>query len=128
MDKITNDSLYIRLGSAKGISKLVDDIVDNHMKNPGIRTRFLPYKDTPDKLEKVKLHTRQFLGVGTGGPEIYEGKDMPAAHRGMNISEAEFVHVLDDILAALDKNNIGQAEKNEVLAISYSLKEHIVRL
>ena len=128
MEIANQKSLYERLGGAEGISALVDDIVENHIKNPGIKTRFLPMLDDPEKMSKAKKHTRQFLGMGTGGPEIYEGQDMPAAHRGMNISEAEYMHVLDDILNALDKNNIDQQSKNEVLAISYSLKDQIVRL
>ncbi len=53
---------------------------------------------------------------------------MPAAHRGMNVSEAEYLHTIDDIMASLDKNNIDATSKNEVLAIIYSLKEQIVRL
>lgn len=121
-------SLYERLGGADGIAKLVDDIVDAHMANPGIKTRYLPLQDDPDRMAKVKKHTRQFLGSGTGGPEVYEGLDMPAAHRGMNVSEAEFLHVVDDIMKSLDKNNIDVQSKNEVLAISYSLKDQIVRL
>ena len=121
-------SLYERLGSADGISKLVDDIVDAHMNNPGIQTRYLPMKDDPERMERVKKYTRQFLGAGTGGPETYEGLDMPAAHRGMNVSEAEFLHVIDDILASMDKNNVDAQSRNEVLAIAYSLKDQIIRL
>jgi len=128
MENNNGKSLYERLGSAAGISKLVDDIVDAHMANPGIQTRYIPMQDDPERMEKVKKHTRQFLGAGTGGPETYEGQDMPAAHRGMNVSEAEFLHVIDDILASLDKNNIDAQSKNEVLAIAYSLKDQIVRL
>jgi len=128
MENNNGKSLYERLGSANGISKLVDDIVDAHMNNPGIQTRYLPMKDDPERMEKVKKYTRQFLGAGTGGPETYEGLDMPAAHRGMNVSEAEFLHVIDDILASLDKNNVDAQSRNEVLAIAYSLKDQIVRL
>lgn len=128
MDSNNGKSLYERLGAADGISKLVDDIVDAHMNNPGVQTRYLPLKDDPERMAKVKKHTRQFLGAGTGGPETYEGLDMPAAHRGMNISEAEFLHVLDDILLSLDKNNVDQESRSEVLAIAYSLKDQIVRL
>lgn len=128
MEATNGKSLYERLGGAEGITKLVDDIVDAHMNNPGIKTRYIPMAEDPERMARVKLHTRQFLGAGTGGPETYEGEDMPTAHRGMNVSEAEFLHVIDDILASLDKNNIDQQSRNEVLAIAYSLKEHIVRL
>ena len=128
MENNNGKSLYERLGGAAGISDIVDDIVDAHMNNPGIQTRYLPMKEDPERMAKVKKHTCQFLGAGTGGPETYEGQDMPTAHRGMNISEAEFLHVIDDILLGLDKNNIDQQTKAEVLAIAYSLKEQIVRL
>ncbi|HLE66776.1 MAG TPA: hypothetical protein VI730_06480 [Burkholderiales bacterium] len=46
----------------------------------------------------------------------------------MNISEQEFVAVLDDILAAMDKNKLGDQEKREVLAIAYSLKAEVIRV
>ena len=33
-------SLYERLGSAEGIKKLANDIAENHLANPLIKTRF----------------------------------------------------------------------------------------
>jgi hemoglobin len=128
MENTNGKSLYERLGGNDGILKLVDDIVDAHLKNPAIAQRYVFVKEDPERMAKVKKHTRQFLGAGTGGPENYEGLDMPAAHKGMNISEAEFLHVIDDILLGLDKNNVDAQSKNEVLAIAYSLKDQIVRL
>ena len=51
---------------------------------------------------------------------------MLAAHKGMNISALEFMAVLDDALAALKKNNIGQREQEEVLFVLYSMRSQIV--
>ena len=121
-------TLYERVGGSKGISALVDDIVEAHMNNPAIRARFLPYKDTPDKLNIVKAHFCTFLGSGCGGPEQYKGRDMRTTHRGMNISEIEYMAALDDILMVLDKHGIDQQTKNELLGIAYSLKGDIVHL
>ena len=53
---------------------------------------------------------------------------MRAAHRGMNISAAEFLAVVDDIKAALDSNGVGEREKREVLMIAQSLKDDIVHV
>ena len=53
---------------------------------------------------------------------------MLGAHKGMNISEQEFIAVVDDILKAMDQNNLGEREKNEMLAIGYSLKDEIIRV
>ena len=53
---------------------------------------------------------------------------MLATHRGMNISEQEFLAVVDDIMGAMDKNKVGEAEKKDVLAILYSLKSQVIRV
>jgi hemoglobin len=46
----------------------------------------------------------------------------------MNISEQEFLVVVDDIFVALNKNGIDEDSKKDVLAILYSLKDQIIRV
>ena len=121
-------SLYQRLGEQKGISKLVDDVVDLHMANPAVSPRFLPFKDQLERLAAIKKHTIDFFSAGAGGPQVYDGRDRVTTHTGMNIWEQEFLAVVDDILAAMDKNNLGETEKKDVLAILYSLKGGVIRL
>jgi hemoglobin len=121
-------SLYERLGGATGIATLVDDIVAAHLANPTIRARFLPYLETPERLAVIKGHLRNFLGMGSGGPERYEGKGMAGAHRGMNISAEEYMAAVDDILAVLEKHEVDAQTRSEVLAIAYSLKGEILRV
>jgi len=41
--------------------------------------------------------------------------DLITAHSGMNFNEEEFIHVLNDILAALDKNNVEAGARNELI-------------
>jgi hemoglobin len=74
----------------------------------------------------VKNGAATFFISGTGGPDVYKGKNMLATHKGMNIDGDEFIAVLDDALEALEKNNIGQREKEEVLYVLYSMKSEIV--
>jgi hemoglobin len=119
-------SLYERLGGASGIAALVDDIVEAHMNNATIKARFTPYRDDSTKLGEVKRHLRDFLGMGSGGPERYAGRSMPDAHRGMNVSAQEYMAALDDILGTLDKHGIDVETRKDVLAIAYSLKGQIV--
>jgi hemoglobin len=114
-------SLYERLGGTEGIEKIASDLVDIHVANPRIAPRY-----ANSDLDKVKHGAATFFISGTGGPDVYEGKDMLATHRGMNIDAGEFLAVLDDALEALDKNNIGQREKEEVLYVFYSMKSDIV--
>ena len=114
-------SLYVRLGGADGIAAVVEDIWKNHTSNPKIKQRYA--QSDP---ENVKRLVREFFGAGIGGPETYTGQDMLTTHTGMNISDEEFVAVCDDVLAALDKNNVGAKERDEVLCILYSMKNEIV--
>ena len=47
-------SLYERLGGEVEIKKIVDDAIEAHMHNPGIRARFLPYLETPEDLDTAE--------------------------------------------------------------------------
>jgi hemoglobin len=56
----------------------------------------------------------------------YTGKSMKDTHATMNVNEAEFNAVVDDVMAALAKNKIRPQEQNEVLAILWSVRPDVV--
>ncbi len=114
-------SLYERLGGEEKIRAITTSIFDNHLANATVNAR---YADS-DRDEVIRVVT-EFICAGTGGPQAYTGKDMIAAHKGMNISEQEYMAVLDDILAALNANGVGQREQEELLSIAYSLRGEIL--
>ena len=115
-------TLYDRLGGKDGITRLVDDAVDAHFANPLIKTRFENTKD----VEHAKRMSVEFFCAGSGGPQTYTGRDMVTTHKGMNISSAEYMHVVDDILQVLDSHSIDEESKKDVLAILWSLKGMII--
>ncbi len=117
-------SLYERLGETPGLTRIVDDVITAHLANPLIKTRFEQIKD----LNAVKKVVVDFMCAGSGGPVAYTGKDMRSAHKGMNISEQEYLAVVDDIMYALNKNLIDDETKRDVLSIAYSLKGEIIRV
>jgi hemoglobin len=123
MDTLT---LFDRLGGADGIGTLVDEIVAAHLANPTISVRFQPYASDPERLGELKDHLRKFLMAGSGGPNAYAGRTMPEAHRGMNISVAEYMAAVDDIMEVLERNEIPESARKDVLAITYALKRDIV--
>lgn len=118
--------LFERLGGTAGITALVDAVVEAHMNNLAINSRFLPYKEQPEKLAMIKQHTIDFFSSGTGGSVTYSGRDMVTTHKGMNISPGEYMHVVDDILNVLDKHRVDDESKKDVLAILWSLKGMII--
>jgi hemoglobin len=123
MSQITA-SLYERLGGREGITRITADLLKNHLANPLLKTRFENSKD----LARVERMGIEFFCAGSGGPETYSGKDMLSTHRGMNISEQEFIAATDDAMAALEKNGIDAPTRNDVLAVFWSLKGAIIRV
>lgn len=116
-------SLYERLGGTEKITRIAHDIVDNHLVNKAIATRF-----ADSDVDALKKGAATFFIMGTGGPDVYEGKDMLTVHKGLNISAEEFMAVLDDALAAMEKNNVELREQQEVLYTLYSFRDQIVRV
>jgi len=116
-------SLYERLGGTEGITKISSDLVEIHLANPRIATRY-----KASDINAVKNGAATFFISATGGPDVYKGKDMIATHKGMNIDNSEFNAVLDDAMEALEKNGIGQREREEVLFALYGLKSQVVLL
>lgn len=121
-------SLYERLGGADGVDTLVEQIVAAHLDNPVIAARFRPVAADPAKLGAAKSHLKKFLAAGSGGPSEYAGRSMVETHRGMNISVAEYMAAVDDIMRILEQNQIDEATQKDMLAITYSLKNEIVHV
>lgn len=115
------ESLYERLGSWDGITQIVTDTVALHQANPEI-SHFFAEVET----DRLVSHVTAFFAAGTGGPSKYEGRDMTTTHATMNLSDADFDSAVADVLKALDKNGIGEAEKTEVAAILESLRPAVM--
>ena len=118
-----SSSLYERMGGRNGIRAITQKAVANHFDNPIISTRFK--EATMSQSELVDSAT-EFFCTGLSGVETYEGKSMPDAHAGMNISAEELMAALDDILNAMQSEGLGDLEQAEVLKILYDMKPDIL--
>jgi len=120
----TTPTLYERLGRREGITRITSDLMKNHLANPLVNVRYMASED----IERVERRAVEFFCAGTGGPEAYTGQDMVATHKGMNISEQEFMSVIDDAMDAMQKNGIDDATRNEVLAVLWSMRREVMRV
>jgi hemoglobin len=119
-----SDTLFDRLGGHNGITRITRELMKNHLANPLVKTRY----ENSEDLARVERRVVEFFCAGAGGPQTYSGQDMLTTHRGMNISEQEFITVVDDAMAALETCGIEVPVRNEVLAILWSLKGEVVRV
>ncbi len=118
---VQEKTLFERLGGRGNIAQITEDVWINHTTNPDVAKRY-----ANSDAEKVKKLVNEFVCWGTGGPVEYSGKDMLAAHSTMNISHREFMAVIDDVMRALAKNDVGNREQQELLALLFSLKDQVI--
>jgi len=118
--------LYDRLGGKKAITAVVDEFVNIVGADGRINSFFKKTASDPKVLASFKGKLVDQICQGTGGPCKYKGKDMKSAHMGMGISGGDFGALVEDLIAALNKFNVPEAEKNELLSILGPMKGDIV--
>ncbi len=114
-------SLYDRLGGKPAITAVIEDFVGNVAADTRINRRFAN-ADVP----RLKRMLVDQVCEATGGPCRYTGASMVDAHRGMNITEAEFNALVDDLVKSFDKFKVPAQEKTELLTALGSMKAQIV--
>jgi hemoglobin len=121
MPPVADKSLYDRLGGAAAIKAVVHDFVDIVGKDARVNKRFAK-TDIPALEQKLN----DFACQATGGGCQYTGKTMADAHKGMKITEEEFNAIAEDMTKALEKNNVPDKEKGELMGALAGLKGDIV--
>src|SRR5215213_357629 len=120
-------SLYDRLGGIYSIATVVEDLIDRVMvderlnANPRVdeaHHRVLP--------PGFKYLVTEMLAEAAGGPQRYTGRSMQESHREMRITPHEWRAFMDDLSRTLDKFDVPQQERSEVLAIVESTRADIV--
>ncbi|MBO0857928.1 MAG: group 1 truncated hemoglobin [Chloracidobacterium sp.] len=116
-------SLYERLGGKNAIKAVVDDLAARVIVDPRINKKF-----ARSNVDRLKFNLVEFICSETGGPCKYTGRDMKTAHKNMGVTEGEFNALVENLIASLDKFNVGANEKNELLKILASTKPQIVEV
>jgi len=114
-------SLYDRLGGQPAVTAVVDDFVGNVAADNRING-FFARSDIP----RLKKNLVDHICQGTGGPCTYTGRDMKTAHKGMNITDAQFNALVEDLKKTLDKFKVPEKEQGDLLAVLGPMKPQIV--
>ena len=120
-------SLWDRLGGLEKIKPMLEATVDLHFDDPLTGDYFGPHKyDNDGTRPYVKKQVLHFFSAGVGGPYNYSGKDMVAAHAKMRITDTAFHALSYHLLTSMKKFQTGGlAEREEALAILYSMKSQV---
>jgi hemoglobin len=113
--------LYDRLGGKGAIQAVVDDFIGNVAADTRINKRF-----ANAVIPRLKTKLVEQICEASGGPCKYTGASMLDAHRGMNVTDAEFTALVEDLVKSLDKFKVPSQEKGELLSALGGMKPQIV--
>ena len=119
-------SLYTRLGGYDAVAAVVDDFVPRLQGDEQLG-RFWLHRGE-DGVAREKQLLTDFLCANAGGPVYYAGRDMTTSHRGMRISGSDWQRLIGHLSDTLDKFEVAEAEKNDVLAFVESTRDEIVEV
>ena len=114
-------SLYDRLGGLPAISAVVDEFMGNIAADERVNARFAGADLTGLRQKLIDL-----VCQASGGPCVYKGLSMKAAHQGMHLRDADFDAVAGDLQASLVKFKVPAREQGELLSVVGSLRPQIV--
>ena len=118
--------LYQRLGGNAGITKVVDDGVGIVVADPQLAPYFAITIQSQERVDDLKANIVDLLGQTVGGPEVYTGLSMKAAHVGMGISDDDFTKFLVDFTQALQENGVSADDQATIGAALEALRPDIV--
>jgi hemoglobin len=118
---VQSPSLYERLGGREAISAAVDDAIVNLAADTRINRRF-----GNASIPHLQRNLVDLICMRTGGPCVYSGASMSAAHEGMYIRADEFDALIEDLVKSLDKFKVPAREQGEVLSILRQMKSAVI--
>jgi hemoglobin len=114
-------SIYSRIGGEEAVNAAVDIFYKKVLSDDRVN-EFFDFIDMPSQIDKQK----KFLAMAIEGPNHYSGKDMREAHKGMNLTEAHFTAVAENLMATLDELNVPIDLQDEILALVGSTKSDVL--
>ena len=114
-------SLYERIGGKEVLYRISAETLDRVAEDPKTMRSF-----DGVKMDLLKESLTNFLCLETGGDCVYEGETMENSHADAEITIAEFELMVHAMREAMDHNNVGTREKNELLKILAPMKRDVV--
>ena len=114
-------SLYHRLGGKAAIDAAVDRFYVKVLADKRINEFF---QDINMKAQHRKQ--KEFLSAAFGGPIPWKGKDMRAAHENLDLTEAHFNAVAENLQKTLEEMQVPKELINEVMTIAASTKDAVL--
>lgn len=118
---LADDATFQGLGGKPGIRKIVGTLVALVLADARIKDSF---QDIDMKNLALRLE-EQFCEL-SGGPCKYGGKDMQEIHDGLNITNAQFNALAEDLQIAMEREGVPARFQNKLVAKLAPMQRAIV--
>ncbi|MCL7942698.1 group 1 truncated hemoglobin [Marinobacter sp. ATCH36] len=109
-DKTSSPSLYEQLGERSGIATIVEDLLYLIVEDDRINEQFAG-------IDVRQFHTNltDQLCELSGGPCSYSGREMRESHADMNVTDTQFNALAENLILAMEDNNIPTGAQNRLI-------------
>lgn len=115
------EAFYEELGGKPGIRKIVDTLIPIVLADPRIKDSF-----TDIDMKNLSMRLEEQFCELSGGPCKYKGKDMVTIHDGLNITNAQFNALAEDLQVAMERVGVAGRAQNKLLAKLAPMQRGIV--
>ena len=116
-----DDAMYQGLGGKPGIKKIVDNLLPMLLADPRIKESFVDID-----MKNLAMRLEEQVCQLSGGPCKYGGKDMREIHDGLNITNAQFNALAENLQVAMDKAGVASRVQNKLMAKLAPMQREIV--
>jgi hemoglobin len=117
------DTLYERLGGNDAITAVVDNFVARCAADERINGKF-----ARTDIGRLKRMLADQICEASGGPCLYQGRNMRETHDGMAVTAGEFDALVEDLVATLNQFSVPKAEQDELLGLLGPMRADIVEV
>jgi hemoglobin len=114
-------SIYAAIGGADAVHAAVGLLYQRLLADPALR----PYFEGVD-MRRLNQHMRAFIAAALGGPQLYAGRDLGAAHARLRITGEHFDAVAAHLAAVLAELGVPDELNQSIIAQVGSLRPVIV--
>ena len=118
---LADDSTFQGLGGKDGIRKIVGTVIPMIQADPRIKESF-----ADSDMKKLALGLEEQFCALSGGPCVYKGRDMADVHDGLNVTNAQFNALAEDLQVAMERQGVPSRIQNKLMARLAPIQRAIV--
>jgi hemoglobin len=118
---LAQQTLYQRLGGQPGVTQIVHEAVDLYLADDRIKADF-----DNINLDRLRSRLTDQICQLANGPCVYHGRSMKASHAGLELNQAKFNAVAEDLQTAMEHVGIPYWTQNQLMALLAPMQRDIV--